>query len=122
LILIHVIDPTKQPELQGRRAGIASRVGFESSARVMLSASLPTRERLSVEEVVAWGLPAPEILDLAGAQGAGVIVVGMHGRALPDLMALGSVAHQLVRESTCPVLAVRPCRDRTQDGAAVGGM
>ena len=105
LILAHVIDPGKKSALEEPSKGFV--VGYENSARLMLRDALPAHEGFSVEEVVGWGLPAPEILELATAQDAGVIVIGMHGRSFRDLMAFGSVAHELVLESTCPVLTVR---------------
>jgi nucleotide-binding universal stress UspA family protein len=65
------------------------------------------REWCQVEEIVATGQAAPEILRLAADREAGVIVMGVHGRGLLDLMAFGSVTHQVVREAACPVLTVR---------------
>ena len=33
--------------------------------------------------------------------------MGVHGRSLLDLMAFGSVTHDVVRAAACPVLTVR---------------
>lgn len=107
LILMHVMNPEKGPELIERSTEPAGRLGFETAARLMLHAAVPARKGFSVDEVVIWGQPAPEILKLAGARDAGMIVIGVHGRKLLDLMALGSVTHQVIREASCPVLTVR---------------
>jgi nucleotide-binding universal stress UspA family protein len=52
------------------------------------------------------GSPAAVILEHARELGAGLVVVGSHGRtSLGGL--LGSVAHKVINLSTCPVLVVR---------------
>jgi nucleotide-binding universal stress UspA family protein len=47
------------------------------------------------------GVPWSEIVKLAGTIGAGVIVLGAHGRA-----GMGAVAEKVVRHARCPVLVV----------------
>jgi nucleotide-binding universal stress UspA family protein len=107
LILVHVLDR----ERAARRPPGANghEPDFECAARMMLRAALPRerREWCSVDEVVVSGKPAPEILRLAQEREAGLIVMGVHGRGILDLMAFGSVTHEVVREGTCPVLTVR---------------
>jgi nucleotide-binding universal stress UspA family protein len=73
----------------------------------MRSVPAEAREWCRVREVVSHGKPAPEILRLAAEHEAGLIVMGVHGRSLLDLMAFGSVTHQVVKDAPCPVLTVR---------------
>jgi nucleotide-binding universal stress UspA family protein len=104
LLLAHVMDrPKTGPE------GNGCRPDFECAARAQLRRSLPpeSRESCSAEEIVLRGKPGPEILRLAAEREVGLIVMGVHGRGLLDLMAFGSVTHEVVREATCPVLTVR---------------
>lgn len=50
---------------------------------------------------------APAILDLAMQEGIDLIVLGAHGRRGWRRFLLGSVAEEVVRLATCPVLTVR---------------
>lgn len=51
--------------------------------------------------------PAPAILDHAEEVRADLIVLGTHGRRGPGRLIFGSVAEEVVRRATCPVLTVR---------------
>lgn len=110
LLLVHVLDragagaPESGPDGDRRR-----RADFECGARAQLRRALPpeSREWCTPEEIVTCGKVAPEILRLAAERETGVIVMGVHGRSLLDLMAFGSVTHEVVREAACPVLTVR---------------
>lgn len=53
------------------------------------------------------GNPASEILRVAQAVGADLIVMGTHGRRGLKRLLMGSVAEQVVRNSPCPVLTVK---------------
>jgi nucleotide-binding universal stress UspA family protein len=48
-----------------------------------------------------------QILRLARDRNAHLIVVGVHGRNLVDLMLFGSTTQHVVRQATCPVLTLR---------------
>ena len=53
------------------------------------------------------GPPAQAIVDYATATGAGMVVMGTHGRTGLAHLLMGSVAEQVVRTAPCPVLTVR---------------
>jgi nucleotide-binding universal stress UspA family protein len=53
------------------------------------------------------GSPAGPILEYAREIGAGMVVVGSHGRSGLGGLLLGSVAHKIIQLSACPVLVVR---------------
>jgi nucleotide-binding universal stress UspA family protein len=48
-----------------------------------------------------------EILWVAAEDSSDLIVMGVHGRNLADLMLFGSTTNQIVRHATCPVLTLR---------------
>lgn len=53
------------------------------------------------------GDPATAIIDTARTRSADAIVMGTHGRKALVRILMGSVAEQVLREATCPVIAVR---------------
>jgi nucleotide-binding universal stress UspA family protein len=56
---------------------------------------------------VVEGNAAPEILRVAEESHCDVIVLGTHGRTGLARLLLGSVAEQVVRRASCPVLMVK---------------
>jgi nucleotide-binding universal stress UspA family protein len=62
--------------------------------------------RVTAEKAV--GEPAAEILAVAAARGADLLVLGTHGRTGLEHALLGSIAERVVRRARCPVLTVRP--------------
>jgi nucleotide-binding universal stress UspA family protein len=108
LMVVHVLEGAhRSPE-------------FDCASRTQLRRAVPREVGpwCVPEEILASGQAAPEILRLAREKEAGLIVMGVHGRGLLDLMAFGSVTHDVVREATCPVLTVRPTRRNDQEGRA----
>ena len=79
-------------------------------ARQTMGSAIPAaiRQLDRVEEYVTVGRPAGEILRLAEARSADLIVMGVRGRSVVDLAVFGSTTHQVVRRAPCPVLAVHP--------------
>ena len=57
---------------------------------------------------VAAGSPAGEILGLARARGADLIVLGASGTGALERMLFGSTVLAVVRAAACPVMVVRP--------------
>ncbi|MGO9959111.1 MAG: universal stress protein [Solirubrobacteraceae bacterium] len=56
----------------------------------------------------AQGSPAKAIADTARSVGADLVIVGTRGRSPAAGALLGSIAQQLLHDSSCPVLAVPP--------------
>jgi nucleotide-binding universal stress UspA family protein len=52
------------------------------------------------------GKPAREIVRVAAAENADLIVMGVHGRGAVDLMVFGSNTNHVIRSAACPVLVV----------------
>ena len=63
---------------------------------------------LDVEEVIAHGEAASEIVRVAKDRGADLIVLSSHGRAGLGRIIFGSTAESVVRHAHCPVLVVKP--------------
>ena len=58
--------------------------------------------------VLKQGNPWPELADMIDGGGFDLIVLGTHGRGMLGTLLLGSVAEEVLRHATCPVLTVGP--------------
>ncbi len=63
---------------------------------------------VAVSSDVVIGYAAEEILACAEREKADLIIMGTHGRTGIDRMLFGSVAEKVVKNSTVPVLTIRP--------------
>jgi nucleotide-binding universal stress UspA family protein len=63
---------------------------------------------LDVEEVLAHGDAAGEIVRVARERQIDLIVISSHGRTGWGRMLFGSTAESVVRHAHCPVLVVKP--------------
>jgi nucleotide-binding universal stress UspA family protein len=70
-----------------------------------------------METQVSAGDPATEILRLARDSKCDLIVMGTHGRTGLGRLLLGSVAEEVIRKATCPVLVVKVPIPDTQSTA-----
>jgi nucleotide-binding universal stress UspA family protein len=80
-----------------------------TQARRRLLRRLPPADRKQFHgsTAIVTGTPAQAIVDFATDRGIDLIVMGTHGRSGFAHLILGSVAEQVVRTATCPVLTVR---------------
>jgi len=91
---------------------------LDQDARAMLE---PFRMQLAAEDVkvthfLGHGDVVEAILTAAKEVDCGMVVMGTHGRKGLERFMLGSVAEQVIRRCTCPVMVVR-----TQDASAHPG-
>ena len=63
---------------------------------------------LDVEDVIAHGEAAAEIVRVARERGVDLIVISSHGRTGLGRILFGSTAESVVRHAHCPVLVVKP--------------
>ena len=63
---------------------------------------------LNVEEMVAHGEAASEIVRVAKERAVDLIVIASHGRTGLGRILFGSTAEAVVRHAACPVLVVKP--------------
>ena len=95
-------DPT-----QLRNAFVESgKRALEDAAQRLKAAAVAYETRL-VDEPAVVGDVAGSLNGAAEARGADLIVLGTHGRRGVRRPVLGSVAEEVIRESTLPVLLVR---------------
>ena len=66
------------------------------------------KEGAKARSVARLGAPASVILDVIREEKASLVAMATHGRTGLRRLLFGSVAEQLLRKSTVPVLAVRP--------------
>lgn len=111
LILLHVIDMHGDGHIRPGDGPVmsAERRQYEHLAQRELRLSVPdsTRQWCECREVTALGRPHEQIVRLAEAESADLIVMGVHGRHTLDLGIFGSTTNQVVRNAPCPVLTVR---------------
>lgn len=81
----------------------------EEHAQDQLQKAIPdaVRAYCSVETMLLEGKPGPTILRLAGEQQSDLIVMGVQGRGMADVMLFGSTTNLVVRGASCPVLTLK---------------
>ncbi len=75
--------------------------------RRMLEAVAPADADVKYEHRLALGVPADEIVRLATDEGVDLIVMASHGRTGFGRALMGSVAEQVMRHASCPVLILK---------------
>jgi nucleotide-binding universal stress UspA family protein len=80
---------------------------FVQEAREQLHRLAVPDGNVRAEHRLEEGEPVTEILRVAQEIHADLIVLGTHGRAGLGRLLMGSVAEQVVRKATCPVLTVK---------------
>lgn len=119
LTLFHVIsiyeeDPYDQkhkfPDLKAFNAKL------EVSAMSKMETYAPHLENIKVQQATARSIsPADEVLKFARENDFDLIVMGTHGRSAITHFLLGSVAENVVRHATCPVITVSHEEDEMFD-------
>jgi nucleotide-binding universal stress UspA family protein len=69
--------------------------------------SLLTAKGVEFSDRVIEGPPGEKICDVARIEGCEMIIMGSRGRSDLKGLLLGSVAHRVLQQATCPVLVVR---------------
>jgi nucleotide-binding universal stress UspA family protein len=112
LVLLHVRDDEKlNPWSYSGGAEAATRVSLQNLLQLVKEAGL------TGEIALVNGVPWQEIIDMARTCTATLIVMGTHGRTGLRRLLLGSVAEQVVRHTSCPVLVCRHPESMPQEGA-----
>jgi nucleotide-binding universal stress UspA family protein len=111
LIVLHVLDEPAalDPMFRGEVPLELLRGRMEQYAREGMEAFLKAHfDGLpGVETRTVSGIPYREIVREARECGAGLIVIGTHGRTGVERVIFGSTAEKVVRMAPCPVLSVR---------------
>jgi nucleotide-binding universal stress UspA family protein len=106
--VLHVLPPEPPSESGPERVGEGELTEQQASVALRRCLSAAVWATGKVEERLLSGRPDREILRVAVAERADLIVMGSHeGHALGRAV-LGWTSHCVVRRATCPVLVVRP--------------
>jgi nucleotide-binding universal stress UspA family protein len=73
----------------------------------------PDDPAITLEHRLVEGEPAPAILHLAEKLNCDLIVLGTHGRTGLGRFLMGSVAEQVLRRASCPVVTVKTPAGKT---------
>jgi len=103
-VVLHVVSPAVVIE---RELAIASRSDFLVEARQKLEQLVVADADVQIERRLAEGSPSEEILRIAKEIDADLIVLGTHGRSGLARAFMGSVAEDVLRKASCPVVAVK---------------
>ena len=97
LIVLHVMPVPLVQEKRLYREEMASELNWLGASDA----------QVRVEHRLEEGDAATQILRVAQETGCDLIVLGTHGRTGLGRLLMGSVAEQVLRTATCPVLTVR---------------
>lgn len=123
LVLLHVVEP---PVYYGELGmSVPLPADFHDSLHRRLSGLVDADSGIPVETILVEGSAPREILHVAEEQQVDLIVLGTHGRTGVARVLLGSVAENVIRHSSLPVLTVKtPCllesHDRELGSAGAG--
>jgi nucleotide-binding universal stress UspA family protein len=106
LILLYVEQP---PEAIQGEFGLSPPEPEEAEADILdrLGELLPEGSPVQVERLVAHGMAAETIVQVAKEKQCDLIVLGTHGRKGLARLIYGNVADNVTRAAPCPVLALR---------------
>jgi nucleotide-binding universal stress UspA family protein len=105
LVVLHVAEPPMAVATEGV---LIPPPAFDlEPLRARLQQLRPSDSKVPVEHRLVQGDAATEILRVAGEAKCDLIVMGTHGRTGLGRLLMGSVAEQVVRKASCPVLTVK---------------
>jgi len=108
LLLVHVIDPTEAAQWANVEEAIATRKKEAGKKMAKaLSEILPPHEGIRGRYRIEVGLPHREILRIASEERVNLIIMGSHGHSFLEGALLGSVTHNVIRQTTIPVLIAK---------------
>lgn len=108
---VHVVDRRlHRGDLAADPAALRNelaQIHAEAAAELKRQVDDEQRKQVLLHEHIAIGGPADEILAVAADLGAGMIVVGSHGKGAVERLLVGSTAEKVVRGARCTVVVVR---------------
>jgi nucleotide-binding universal stress UspA family protein len=106
LILLHIIPPPQTVAYEAMPVLPAYPPGYRKELEEKLRGLKPPAE-VQVEYRLEEGYAATEIVRIAAEIHCDMIVMGTHGRSGLGRLLLGSVAEEVLRKASCPVLTVK---------------
>lgn len=116
LVLLHVLPPISEMERKGLPTGMHSSAMLELR---ILAAQTGAGCCSAVEPVVAHGNPSIEILALADARRASLIVLGATHRQAFENLTRDRTVHRVLAHARCPVLTLREPQAMPEESHAV---
>lgn len=109
LTILHVLTPltTIAPGRAVELERLNRDMQLEGQRRLATLTSQAKAAGVRAASLMTEGEPARQIVRVARAKRADLIVVGTHGRTGLDKFLLGSVAQRVVTTAPCPVMTVR---------------
>ena len=114
LTVLHALDWPSEDDLFAARFAASFdtpefRCEFERSTRHRIDALISEDVRTWCDPiaVIRYGKPYVAIRELAEQEHADLIVMGVRGRPVLDLLWFGSTTNHVVRQASCPVLTLR---------------
>lgn len=104
LLLLSVISPQQVPLGHTMDRDVLERIKWGNQQQLDIARMALEGQGFSVRTRLEEGMPAIEIVRVAGEERVDLIVMGAHGRSLVQEFLLGSVAYQVLRLSPVPVL------------------
>jgi nucleotide-binding universal stress UspA family protein len=114
LIVAHIVEPPPFVTYGEIEKVLQLPEGYRQELEENLREFQAPDPKVEVEQCLREGDPVTEILSLAQDRRCDVIVMGTHGRTGLAHFLMGSVAGQVVRKATCPVLTVKGPLAKTQ--------
>ena len=105
LMILHVAEPPTAVAAEGVLM-LPPTIDLEP-LRERLQQLRPEDPKILVEHCLVHGGAAEEILQVAQERKCDLIVMGTHGRTGLGRLLMGSVAEEIVRKASCPVLTVK---------------
>ena len=107
LIVAHVISPLETRMVPPEGWG-ACQQALEDTANLAIGELEQRLRRLPHECTIRHGLVWDALSDLIAEKAADLLVVGTHGRSGLDRLLVGSVAEEVFRQASCPVMTIGP--------------
>jgi nucleotide-binding universal stress UspA family protein len=106
IVLAHGIDPLEYASVESVPGKVRRRMPEQARAVLDQMTNDLIREGIHSHSELRQGAVVDMLLDVARKYEAGLIVIGTKGSQGAGPVAVGTIAEQLVRRSTCPILAV----------------
>lgn len=106
IVLVYGLDPADYASVGQVPGSVLRRMPDEARSVLDRMADDLLREGIHSHSEIRQGAVAQMLIDVARQHDAGLIVVGTEGREGAGPVLVGTIAEQLVRLSSCPVLAV----------------
>jgi nucleotide-binding universal stress UspA family protein len=106
IVLAHGTDPVDYAVVDGVPGNVLQGLSEEARSALDEMAADLIREGIHSHSEIRQGAVVQMLIDVARQYDAGLIVIGTKGRQGAGPIAVGAIVEELVRKSTCPVLAV----------------